>query len=213
MNKTEQQKILHQYNVHWTKTEELKIQQLWSYQTRTKNILNESSVPGAEPAFLKLGGIPFSVCAVIIDDKVPQHPAIVQLLVAREVPRLVLIPPVISRGGHAGREGILPLASLDVEVPVGRHEWGVLPVRLLQPAPRCPVVRVPDAREQVHWLLVREEVVCVVCVFVYSYGDPVHIESVIWMENNKLDQIRRSKQLTCACQILQCISYTLHPKS
>lgn len=130
--------------------------------------------PRTEPTLLRQLGIPLSILAVIINNKVPLHPGVILLLTLREVPRVVLIPPMIGRRRHTRRERILPLASVHIELFVRRHERRLLPVRLLQPASRRPVIRVPDAREQVHRLLIRKEVVRVVCVLENSHRYFVH---------------------------------------
>lgn len=85
---------------------------------------------------------------------------------------------MVGRGGHTRRVRILPLAPVHIGVLVRRHEWRLLPIRLLQPASRGPVIRVPDAREQVHRLLIREEIVRVVRVLEHSNRYFIYEETI-----------------------------------
>jgi len=94
------------------------------------------------------------------------------------MPRVVLIPPILCCGRDACREWILPTAAFDGEVLVRRDEWSFFPVSLLQTTTCSPIVSVPNAGEQVHRLLVREEVVVwyLITVLVYSNWYPIHEE-------------------------------------
>lgn len=132
-----------------------------------------------EQAFLRRGGEPLAVVAVVVDDEVPRHPGGVLALAGVERPRRRLVPPAVAGGrraaGRAHRRRA-PGARVGGEVAVGGDERRLGPVRLLQPAARRPVVGVPDAGEHVHRLHDREEGVGLVRVPVLADRHLVHEE-------------------------------------
>jgi len=63
-----------------------------------------------------------------------------------------------------------------MEFLVRRHEWSGRPVGLLKPAPRCPVVCIPNAGKHVHALLFREHIACSLSVPMDSHRNLVYEE-------------------------------------
>lgn len=137
-----------------------------------------SLVPRIQPTFFGKLWISLIILAIIIDHKVSLHPRIIHLLFFRKMPSRVLIPPFLGRGWYTCREWIFPLASIDAEIFVWRNERFFTPICLFKSASCCPIVGVPYAWEQVHWLLIWEEIVCVICIFVYPDWYSVHKEPV-----------------------------------
>lgn len=122
------------------------------------------------------GRVSSPVVAVIVDGVLATHPFEAVVLTRVEVSELPLVPPALALGGaELGLHG--RLAAVDVELPVRRHERCLRPVRLLESAARGPIVRVPQARVQLHRLVEREFHPDVLAVLEHPDRSVVHEES------------------------------------
>lgn len=90
-------------------------------------------------------GVPGPIGAVVVNSILITNPTETTPLERIKVLEFLLIPPafalsVTELGLDRG------LTTIDVEAPVGGHKWSLGPVGLLKPAPRGPIVCVPQAR-------------------------------------------------------------------
>lgn len=115
---------------------------------------------------------PLYISAVVINHIVLLHPS--QSLQTGGV-KLLPHPSVISR--RAGRGTRRPHASITVEVPKWCGEWRLGPIGLHKPAPRGPVISIPQARVDLHRLVLRVWHASRLSVLELSNGCPIRIEA------------------------------------
>lgn len=114
-----------------------------------------------------------SVGTVIINGVFTSNPAQTTPLKMVEILEVFLIPPPFSlRVTQLCVHGCF--TTVDVESLVRCHERRFWPIRLLQSAPCCPVVRVPQTRVQFHRLIKWEFHPQIFAIFEYSYRYVVH---------------------------------------
>ena len=120
---------------------------------------------------------PLGVLAIVIDHELASHPIEPTPFGAAQASVDGVVPPVPGGTGRASRNAGLPvpLARPRPEPAEPGRERGALPVGLHQPAPRGPVVRIPQARVHSHALLVRERDPFPLVVSKNADWDAVHV--------------------------------------
>lgn len=119
--------------------------------------------------FLVSGG----VGAVIVDSVVLPHPFQEPPLPPIQVSELHLIPPPPPlRSAHRLRSR--SFAGIDVELLVGGDEGRLAPIGFLHTPSGGPVIRIPQARIDLHWLVEREPYPQVLAVLEHADWYRVH---------------------------------------
>lgn len=117
-----------------------------------------------------------TISAVVVDGVFLADPAEPPVLKAVQILELLLVPPPLALG--CTKLGLhRRFTAVHVEAPVGCDEWGLGPVRLLKPAPRGPIVGVPETRVYLHWLVEWEFHPQVLAVLEHPDWHIVHEES------------------------------------
>lgn len=139
------------------------------------------------------------VGAVVVDHEPLLHPP--------HLPPLMSVQLLLEPGPrHA--VGVGPAhASICLQIPVEGPERRLRPVRLLQPAPRRPALRVPQAAADPHRLALRERHPLVLAVLEVPYGDPVDEEAENKKKKTMNARRRRRRRVRVSAAYMMCCGF------
>lgn len=119
---------------------------------------------------------PFIVCAVVVDHVIFLHPLEPVLICCVQF----LWQPSINGGGWiwvARRCPIRPYTSIGIKIPVRGNERSLSPVCLNQTTPCSPIISIPQARINSHWLILWERNTIALQVLEFSNGGAINREA------------------------------------
>lgn len=124
-----------------------------------------------------------SISAIVIDSILWSNPLKSSILISIQVLKLLLIPPPHSLcGTEFGLNRCL--TTVDMKSPVRSDERSLAPVSLLEAASCRPIIGIPQAWIDLHWLIEGEPHSQILAILEHSNWHIIHIETAI--ANGKL---------------------------